>query len=188
VDFQDPRLRKQEGLFRYLLSALELPVPDICDLDRSLEVLERGIAVPTVLLFDELDAAVGPSSELTDSTWEALRSAANNVLIAGNLAFVIASPTAPAVLGSSQGFGSPFFNMFGHVYELGPFEESDARELIASSAIPFPPSDVDWIVEQSGRWPFRLQLLSAARLDALETSDPTDRWRELAMAQLARLG
>ena len=187
LDLQNPRLRKQELFLHHLLSQLELPIPEVCDLDHALESLQQGIRAPTIIQLDEFDAALHPSSELDDAFWEGLRSAANNLNIAGNLGFIIASTRAPADLGLAHGFGSPFFNMFGYSYVLGPLTDGEARELTNSSPIPFPEADTDWLLDQSRGWPFPLQILCSVLLEALESGDADHDWRQEALARLDRL-
>ncbi|HIP72496.1 MAG TPA: ATP-binding protein, partial [Anaerolineae bacterium] len=68
---------------------------------------------------------------------------------------------------------------------LGPLRETEARALIASSPIPFAPADVEWILQESGRWPFLLQILCRERLLALEEGEAGDEWREDGLRQIA---
>lgn len=74
VDFQDPRLGTREGLLRYLLENLGLPIPKQCDLDGFMDVVSYNLRAPTVILLDEIDVALGRYPELDNSFWEGLRS------------------------------------------------------------------------------------------------------------------
>jgi hypothetical protein len=185
VDFQDTRLGSQEGLLRYLLTRLKLPLPEPCRLDRFLDVVSsHGLRQPTVILFDEIGVALERYAELDNSFWEGLRALATNQ-VGGNLAFILAAHEAPEQLARHSDLGSPFFNIFGYTAFLGPFSESEARALIAASPTPFPPEDVDWLLAESGRWPLLLQILCRERLFTLENDETDPNWRAEALRQLA---
>jgi hypothetical protein len=81
--------------------------------------------------------------------------------------------------------GSPFFNIFGYTAILKPLTETEARVLIDSSPISFAPDDVEWILEQSGRWPILLQILCRERLITLEDGETDITWREEGLQQIA---
>jgi DNA-binding CsgD family transcriptional regulator len=183
VDFQDARLGNPETLLRYLLAGLELPLPTPCTLETFLDEVSGRIAQPTVILLDEIGVALQRYPALDDAFWESLRSLATNQAN-GRLAFVLAAHESPAELAQAGGFGSPFFNIFGYAAALGPLEEEEARQLLATSPIPFPPADVEWILAQSGRWPYPLQILARERLLTLEEGDPSPAWRNEALTQI----
>jgi serine/threonine protein kinase len=183
VDFQNPQFGSREGLLRHLLTALNLTTPYPCDMDHFLEAMNRSLRAPAVILFDEIGAALERYPELDDAFWEGLRSLATN-LPGGNLAFVLASHQPPDQLARASRLGSPFFNIFGYTAELGPLTEPEARDLISSSPIPFPVSDVDWILAQSGRWPILLQILCRERLVALEDGEAGEAWRQDGLRQI----
>jgi len=183
VDFQDPRIGSREGLLRYLLISLDLPVPHPCNLEHSLDVMSHGLRTPTVILLDEIGVALRRYPELDDAFWESLRSLATNQ-VEGNLAFVLAAHESPDRLARNSVLGSPFFNIFGYTATLGPLTKPAAHELIASSPILFPPNDADWILEQSGCWPLLLQILCRECLIALEDGEDGDSWREDGLRQL----
>jgi len=69
VDFQDPRMGNQEGLLRYLLTCLNLPVPTLCDLDHFLGIVCRNLNSPTVILLDEIGVALRRYPELDNIFW-----------------------------------------------------------------------------------------------------------------------
>jgi hypothetical protein len=184
VDFQDPRLGDRSGLLRYLLAQMELPAPDPCDLEEFLDIISEGLTHPTVILFDEIGVALERYAQLDDAFWESLRFLATNQ-VQGNLAFILSSPEPPDRLAQHSGLGSPFFNIFGYAATLGPLQETEARALIASSPIPFAPADVEWILQESGRWPFLLQIFCRERLLALEEGETGDEWREDGLRQIA---
>jgi len=183
IDFQMAALRTPDGFLRHLLAGLALPPPTPFTLERVLEtVVDNGLTQPTVILLDELGAGISAPA-LDQSFWWGLR-ALLNTANGGNLAFLVAAHGPPAQLAIETGQVSPFFNMF-QTLALGPFPESEARELIASSPLPFPPDDVTWIVEQSGRWPLLVQILCQERLLALELGDTSDDWQGEGLRRLA---
>jgi len=187
VDFQDPRFGSREELLRYILLSLHLPPPDPCNLDRFLSVVRRGLQTPTVILFDEIGVALERYPELDNSFWEALRSLATNQA-GGNLAFVLASHSPPDQLAQQSRLGSPFFNIFGYVAALGPLTDREALELITTSPMTFPESDVEWILTRSGRWPILLQILGRERLVTLEEGDASEAWRDEGLRQMEPFG
>ncbi|MCB9423365.1 MAG: hypothetical protein H6667_26455 [Ardenticatenaceae bacterium] len=183
VDFQDPRLGQQANLLRYLLAEMGLPDEDAGDLDDFLDVLADNLRTPTVIMFDEIGVALERYPELDDAFWESLRSLATNQ-VGGNLGFVLAAHEPPNQLARHSGLGSPFFNIFGYSAVLPPFAESEARQLIANSPIPFAEEDVAWLLEQSGGWPMLLQILCRERLLALEEGETGSEWRAEALRQI----
>jgi hypothetical protein len=183
IDFQDTRLQNRDGLLRYLLGCLKLPLPTPCDLDRFLEVVSQNLHAPTIILLDEMDVALRRCPELDNAFWEGLRSLATTQ-VGGNLAFVLAANESPDQLAQHSGIGSPFFNIFGYTATLGPLTEPEARELISSSPIAFPAADVDWIFAQSGRWPLLLQILCRERLISLEEGETSEIWRNDGLRQI----
>lgn len=184
VDFQDPRLGSREGLLRQLLTHLGLPVPEPCDLEGFMDIVSADLRTPTVILLDEVGAALQRCPELDDTFWEGLRSLASN-LVEGNLAFVLAAHESPVQLARVSGHSSPFFNIFGYTATLGPLTEPEARELIAGSPIAFAADDIDWILAQSRCWPILVQILCRECLFALQEGDAGKAWREAAQRQIA---
>jgi hypothetical protein len=185
VDFQDPRFGTKEGLLRYLLTQMELPIPAVCDLDSFLNLASQQPMSPTIILFDEIGVALQRYQELENTFWESLRSLASNPELEGNLGFVLAASEAPRQLAMYSNIGSPFFNIFGYTATLGPFSEAEALALLASSPIPFPENDIAWILSESGRWPMLLQILCRERLVTLEDGETDDFWREEGLRQMA---
>ena len=183
VDFQDSRMASQERVLSFLLEAMELPAPSPCNLDRFMDEVSSNLNSPTVILMDEIGVGLQRCPELDDAFWESLRALATNQ-VGGNLAFVLATPQSPVDLAHHTGHSSPFFNIFGYTTMLAPLTEMEARELIASSPIPFPNEDVEWILSQSNRWPILLQILCRERLFSLEEGEIGDDWREEGLQQL----
>jgi len=182
VDFQDARMCSRERLLRYLLTNLEMSIPEPCDLNSFLDIVSQQLKTPTIILLDEISAALD-SPELDQQFWGSLRSLGSN-LTGGKLAFVLTSHELPAQLAYERGKPSPFFNIFGHTFKLGPLTEAEACELVASSPRPFDPDDIEWILIQSGCWPCLLQVLCHARLISLEESDPGGAWKREGLRQL----
>ena len=183
VDFQDIRMCNRERLLRYILTGLDIPIPEPCDLENFMDVVSLQLQTPTIILLDEISAALA-SPELDQQFWGSLRSLGSN-LTGGNLAFLLASHEPPAQLAQEQDKPSPFFNIFGHTFKLGPLKETEALELIASSPRPFDLIDINWMITQSGCWPYLLQILCHARLSALEDNEATDGWKQEAIRQMA---
>jgi hypothetical protein len=183
VDFQDSRFGSRARLLGYILDQLNLSAPEPCDLEQFLDVVSQELTRPTVIMFDEIGVALQRHPELDDSFWEGLRALATNQ-VGGNLAFILAAQEAPDQLAQHNGYGSPFFNIFGYAALLGPLREAEAHDLVASSPIPFAADDIDWILEQSGRWPILLQILCRERLLTLEDGEIDQTWREDGLQQL----
>lgn len=186
VDFQDARMCSRERLMRYLLTRLGMPVPNPCDLNNFLDTIcehLRRSTLLTLILMDEINAALA-SPELDQQFWGSLRSLCTN-LTGGKLAFMLTSDELPARIALERGKPSPFFNIFGHTFQLKPFTESEARDLINSSPRPFSEADIEWLLSQSGRWPCLLQLLCHIRLTALEYGETGDDWKADGIRQLA---
>ncbi len=182
VDFQDARMGRRESLLRYLLAGLNLPVPEPCNLERFMDVVSQRLRQPAIILLDEISAAL-TSLELDEQFWGSMRSLGSN-LTGGNLAFLLTAHQTPAELAEAQGKSSPFFNIFGHSFVLGPLKETEARELITSSPRAFAPAEVEWILEQSKNWPCLLQALCHARLTALEYGELSDVWQQEGLQQI----
>ncbi len=181
VDFQDPRVCHRDGLLHFILRQLNFPTPPTVDLIQFVDIVCRYLVNPTIILLDEIQIALS-NPEFTQQFWWSLRSLSSN-LTDGNLAFVIAAQNKLPVLQDSSR-PSPFLNIFGHLIHLAPLSDAEALELIASSPLPFPPQDVEWILTQSGRWPALLQILCSTRLVALEENQSGDAWKNDALANL----
>lgn len=186
VDFQDARFGELPRLLSHMLKEMGLPAPNDCDLDEFLDIVADNLQQPTIILFDEIGVALSRYTDsLDDAFWESLRSLATNQ-VDGKLGFILSSHEQPSELAIHNGYGSPFFNIFGYTAVLGPFKETEARQLINSSPIPFPPEDADWIVDQSQLWPMPLQILCRERLLTLEDGELDDEWREEALRQVSQ--
>lgn len=183
VDFQDPRMRQRERLLQHLLVGCGIEPPQPCTLEGFADAMDNHAwESPCVVLMDELGRGLA-SPELDQDFWHCLRSLMN-APTQGQLDFLLSSHEPPQQLADDRGKTSPFFNMF-QTLELGPFTEAQARELIASSPVPFPEVDIAWIMSQSGRWPFLLQILCQERLLALQQSEVGESWRETGLNSIA---
>jgi hypothetical protein len=185
VDFQDVRMAHQERLLRYLLESMKLAIPEPCNMEKFMAQVSENISSPTIILMDEVGVGLNRCPELDNEFWEGLRSLATNQTN-GNLAFVLATPEDPTYMAHQNGYSSPFFNIFGYTTILKPLTESEARELVNSSPVPFSAVDVDWILTHSGRWPILLQTLCQIRLLNLQNDDLNDDWQREGLEQIAR--
>jgi len=183
ADFQDSRLSTREGFLRHILTQMNLPISESCDLETFMNIVADEMKGRTVILLDEIGVALGRYPDLDEEFWESLRSLATNQ-VGGRLGFILASDNQPGELAAAHGLGSPFFNIFGYTAHLGPLPENEAHALIASSPHPFHADDVAWIMQESGRWPILLQLLCRERLLAYEEGDTTTHWRTEAQQQM----
>jgi hypothetical protein len=170
-------------LLRHLLTSLNMPVPDECDLNSFIEIVSHHLQRPTVILMDEIGTGMA-SPDLDQQFWWSLRSLGSNYT-EGKLGFLLTAHQAPSILAHAYDKPSPFFNIFGHTLKLGPLGETEARELIASSPQPFDPVDAEWILEQSERWPALLQILCDTRLTALTEGQSDNAWREEGLRRMA---
>ncbi|MBN2006905.1 MAG: ATP-binding protein [Anaerolineae bacterium] len=182
VDFQDVRMGNRERLLQHLITELELPMPTPCNLDTFMDTASQHLLAPSIILMDEIGAGLN-APELDEAFWWSLRSLVSHYTH-GNLGFILAAHQSPAQLAEDCGKPSPFFNIF-HTLKLDPLTETEARELINASPIPFAPGDVEWILEQSGCWPCLLQILCQTCLNALETGAPGNAWREEGLQDMA---
>jgi hypothetical protein len=179
-------MASRERLLRHLLISLDLPVPDACDLNCFIDLVSEHLQTPTIILMDEIGAGLA-APELDQEFWWSLRSLGSN-FTGGRLGFLLTAHKPPHVLAQDHDKPSPFFNIFGHTLKLGPLSEAEARELVASSPRPFDPSEVDWIVMHSGRWPALLQILCHTRLIALEEGQAGQGWQEEGLRRIAPFG
>jgi len=182
VDFQDPRMCYQESLLRYILNELDLPLPEPCDFIGFMEIIDQYLEIPTLILLDEIN--VGLTSEhLDEQFWWGMRSLGSNHA-GGKIGFLITSHYPPEELAFSHSTPSPFFNIFGHVFNLEAFNESEALDFIKNSPIPFVQSEVDWMLETSGKWPSLLQILCHSRLTALDEGDSSESWKKEGLRRI----
>ncbi len=175
IDFQDPRMCYQESLLRHILIELDMPVPEPCDLVSFMEILDQYLEIPTIILLDEIGAGLA-SPDLDEQFWWGLRSLGSNHA-GGQLGFLFTTHQPPEEMLYEEDKPSPFFNIFGHVLNLGPLTKAEALTLIGSSPHTFESKDIDWILVQSKCWPALLQIMCHSRLTALEENRSDDTWK-----------
>lgn len=181
INFQDPRTHRPDWLFRYILTQLALPVPEPCDLFQFVDLIIEQQKQPSVILMDEIGAAL-TASALDMEFWWGMRSLGTDAK--GKLAFLLTSHGLPEQQAQDLGKPSPFFNIF-HTLHLGPLREDEAKELVNSSPIAFATADIEWILTQSQWWPSLLQILCHARLVTLEEKQDDESWKEEGLRQIA---
>ncbi len=182
IDFQDPRMCQPESLLRHILVELDLPVPEPCGLSEFMEIVDRYLEIPTLILLDEITAGLS-SPYLDEAFWWVLRVLGSNHA-QGKIGFVLTTHQPPEEIMVNDNKPSPFLNIFGHVLNLGKFTEAEARALIHSSPIPFAAEDEAWILEHSKAWPALVQILCHSCLTALEEQTPREHWRKQALRRM----
>jgi len=182
VDFQDPRMGYRESLLRHILIELDMPVPEPTDLVSFMEILDQFLEFPTLILLDEMSAGLA-SPDLDEQFWWGMRSLGSNHA-GGKLGFLFTAHQPPEEMLMDDNKPSPFFNIFGHVLNLGPLTENEALDLINSSPLPFQNQDVEWILEQSDCWPTLVQIFCHARLTALEEGKTNNGWQTEALRRM----
>lgn len=185
VDFQAAGMREEESLLGYILQELNLTVPSPCHLQNFTDVMRNELHKPTVLLMDRIDVGL-QTPTLNYSFWWGIRSLIINQMN-GRLGLLVASPQLPTELIPKNGDNqpSPFLNIFAETVKLGPFTDGgEARELLQCSPQPFAEADMEWILENSGRWPALVQILGDARLRALEEGEIGEEWKEEGLARI----
>jgi len=180
VDFQNPIMCEQEGLFRYISDCLHISIPSPCTLSQFTERVKIPLGAPTVILMDEISVAFS-SAGIEEMFWTSLRSLACDPRL--KLALIVASDRPISELMHSYHGSSPLLNIF-RTLDLGPFTEMEARELISCSPLPFDVDDVAWIIEKSGCWPAFVQILCKIRLEALENHESDEAWKHTGLHQM----
>ncbi|MFQ3630436.1 ATP-binding protein [Roseiflexus sp.] len=180
VDFRNPNMGNAAYLLRYLLQRMGMPAPRSVTLDAFIATVSAQLHSPTIILFDEVGIARERYHELGSSFWDGLSSLAQTGTHQ-RLGYVL---TAESPL-ESPVFDIRFFGINGYLVYLGPFEVDEARQLIASSPIPFSEEDIEWILETSNLWPLPLQILCHERLSALQSGEQGTLWRNRACHHLA---
>lgn len=179
ITFQDPRNQTPTGFFDNVLQQLGLPSSGPVSLSRYTDILVNQLHDNTIILLDEIQVALA-NSQFDLSFWGTLRSLGGS-LLDGRLGYIISSQKNIIDLTMYDGEQSPFLNIFGHHIAMAPFTEEEARQLIASSPIPFDPADIDWIITTSNRWPAPLQALCSARWRSLQEGQAGEAWKTEAL-------
>ena len=165
VDFQDANMCQTETLIKDVLQQLKLKVPTPCDLADFSSVLKK-LNQPTVILMDDIRAGIAAPA-LDTAFWLNLCALGNR----GYLSFVVTASESLEKLVSDFGERAPFFNLFGHILQLGALTESEALDLLANSPKPFSPEEVAGMLKKSGCWAETLQMLCDVRLQQLSLNE-----------------
>jgi len=157
-------------------------------MDKVLEHLNS----PTFILLDNIDKGIAAPS-LDQSFWDGLRALGNDIE-GGKLGFLATSRELPSDVAQTHQKPSPFFNIFGHVLNLGPLLEAEAHDLLqaAQRSAQLPgapdPNDWKWILEKSQCWPSYLQRLADCYIKAIKYGEPAqDNWREACLERIKPL-
>ncbi len=181
IDFQDARMRYQESLLRYILSKINLPIPEPCDLFAFTEIIDQYLDIPTIILLDEIKMGFN-SPDLDDNFWWGMRSLG----CGGKLGYLITAHQPPEDIVQDDGKPSPFFNIFGHTLYLKPFTEEEALDFISSIPQSFDKKDIEWILKKSVKWPFLLQIICHSRFTALKEGQKDNAWKLEALQAIKR--
>lgn len=189
VNFANPLSHNQALLFKDILTQLQMPTPERCDLIQFIETVTTYLHdIPTFILLDDIEVGLH-SKQLDQAFWGGFRYLGFDAT-RGKLAFLLTAPEVPV---PPLGEPSTFIGMFGRVLKLEPFTKSDAYELLDTSAHimrqmlpiaePFSADDKQWIVEQTQGWPALLQILCHSRFEALQENRHD--WRPRAQENLS---
>ncbi len=182
IDFQDPRMCHQEGVLRHILNELDMPVPAPCDLASFTEVIELYLEIPTLILLDEISAGLA-APELDEQFWWGMRFLGSNCE-KGKIGFLLTAKESPEKIMLDDNKPSPFFNIFGHVFNLGPFTDAEALNFLNHSPLPFTEEETHWVLQKSGRWPALMQIICHSKLIALEEQSSGNQWRTEAIKRI----
>jgi transcriptional regulator with XRE-family HTH domain len=151
VDFRNSALCQPENLLREILHQLNLTEPTPCDFTHFVEVI-KPLERPTVILMDEIGLGMKAPS-LDYIFWANMRSLVSRY---GKLGFLV---TAHERLLEElvQDKNREFFELFGHILEMGPLLKSEATTLLSYFPYPVTPEDTLEILENTDCWPARLQ-------------------------------
>lgn len=175
VDFQEIVMCNPDGFRKAVLQQLQTKESsEPPTVEHFANMLKGQIGMKTVILMDEFNLGW---ERLSEDFWLNMRALGAS----GNVSFMLASSKNFAELvAKNQSQSSPFFNIFAHTLTLGPFTDSEARELIAYS--PKPLAEIEWMLQESHCWPALLQLLCDTQLQVLETGE--QHWQEEGLKRL----
>ncbi|MDY6992302.1 MAG: hypothetical protein SVR94_06810, partial [Pseudomonadota bacterium] len=178
-------------LFKSLLTQLNMPVPESCDLVNFIDTVSMHLNdIPTFILLDDIEVGLH-SQHLDQAFWGGFRYLGFDAT-RGKLAFLLTAPEVPV---PPLGEPSTFIGMFGRVLELGPLTEAEALTLLNTNAQimsqilgdgfeVLTAHDKQWILEQTQGWPALLQIVCNVRFEALQAQSKVADWRLLAQEQL----
>ena len=163
MNFEQPKMQNPKSFFRYILNAVDLLPDQVQDWESLTEILSNYLQKPTILLMDNIKKGL-QVEELEVNFWWNLRYLANQVNCLGFCVVSRYPLDELAKLAENLGKASPFFNTFSQ-FQLEPFTEEEARELLKYSPKDLSENDIQWILEQSQCWPFLIQILLKTRLE-----------------------
>lgn len=178
VDFRYAGTMAQEKLLRHILAELGLRVPEICDLERFVEIIEDQLNRPVVILMDDVEFGL-EAAAFDQRFWNTLRHLASNP-VGKRIGFCVTSRRNPAALearAAELGKPSPFFNTFDSK-PLEPLTQDEAAVFFERMGIGS--EDGAWLMENLGTWPVVLQNGCKIRLGALQYGE--EDWRERCLA------
>jgi transcriptional regulator with XRE-family HTH domain len=165
VDLDGKRMQRIESFLSHVLNQLGLKIPEDCDVDRFVEIVDEDVRKPTLFLIDNLEKGLA-APEMDDIFWDGMRSLSYGAN--GQLGFCVTSCESLEDLEkkSEDKFGesSAFFGIF-ESNELKPFTEQEARQFISAAPQGFSEKDTQWLLENSRQWPILLQELCKIALD-----------------------
>ena len=165
VDFREPMLCQLEHLLSHILQQITTTPITSCDFLHFVELIKQ-VEQPTVILMDEIGIALEAPS-LTPEFWNGMRFLGSTC---GKLGFLVTAHELLEKLALDRNRASSFFNLFGHVLEIGPFTEAEAKTLIDYFPHPITPEDTQWLLDESQCWPALLQKMCEKRLLTLKIS------------------
>jgi len=180
IDFQDPRTHTMSRLLKNILEQVGCSHMGECDLDNFMDLFIPCLDRPTIILMDEIGAALS-ATDLPVQLWWGLRSIVNG-FSNGNLSFIISSHYEPAKLAEDKGKSSPFFNIFSLI-DVKPFTIEDIEEFFENAPLEIASDEKSWIIDQSQMWPILVQLFTQF-LWSQKVEGSIDDWQETGLAQL----
>lgn len=155
VDLDDSRCHNLSGLLGFILQALKIPHtghPTLDQFQDALRKLTEKQGVVPVLCLDEFEHLTQRKNQFPDTVFEAWRSLGNN----SRVVFITASATPLDELIAQGNLTSSFHNIFT-LMPLKEFTPTEARTLLARSDRPFSATDIEALLNLTGRHPAKLQ-------------------------------
>ncbi len=178
INFKDNTLDSPQKIIQAVLKQLGIEcLEESCDLFTFSNLLKEQNK-PTLILMDEIEAGL-ETCKLETAFWQQLRYLAGTD---GRIGLVVTAHDMQK-MAQYEGKASPFFGIFSTIY-LEPFTQEEAKEMLASSPIPFEDQDRDWMLKESGCWPALLQILCHERLLALQENQIDEHWKEEGLKRL----
>ncbi len=178
INFKDKTLDSSQSVMQAVLQQIgPESFDETCDLFTFSNRLKQQNK-PTLILIDELEAGL-ETCQLETPFWQQLRYLAGTQ---GKIGLVITAHAQEKIT-QYQGKSSPFFGIFNTI-ELEAFTQEEAKEMLASSPIPFEEQDRDWILKESACWPALLQILCHERLLALQAEQHDEHWKKEGLKRL----